>query len=179
MDADYLLFSPTAVKKIPEILYFIIRHISQAPSPETRIDFNWTRLLYGYKALDAASWQLFPRIGVHYIRCTQVLNGESKEGGVTSNSRSLDGTYPVIGLQLQYGLPYGFDLGLELEGIHLISRGYLSMTRLKAQWSIHPDVVFSIAVYNRLREYAEDYQPLNNEWFYSLSGWSAGISFNF
>jgi len=179
VDVDHLLFAPTAVKKITRDFIFHNQTYLAGTPLETRIDFNWTRLLYGYKALDTASWQLFPRIGVHYIRCTQVLNGESKEGGVTSNSRSLDGTYPVIGLQLQYALPYGFDLGLELEGIHLISRGYLSMTRLKAQWSIHPDVVFSIAGYNRLAQYAEDYQPLNNEWFYSLSGWSAGISFNF
>ncbi len=179
LDADYLLFSPTAVKKINRDFVFHGQTYLAGTSLETRVDFNWARAIYGYKALDVSSWQLFPRVGVHYIRCTQVLNGQSKEGGVTSNSRSLDGTYPVIGFQLQYGLPYGFDLGLEAEGIHLITRGYLSLTSLKAQWSIHPDIVFSIAGYNRLAHYVEDNQRLNNEWFYSLSGWSAGISFSF
>lgn len=179
LDADYLFFSPTAVKKATKSFIFQNQTYLAGADLETRIDFNWIRLLYGYRVLDVASWQLFPRIGVHHVRCAQTLNGKSKEGGVTSNSRSLDGTYPVLGLQLQYGLPYGFDLDMELEGIHLITRGYLSMCRLKAQWTIHPDVVLSLTGYNRLVDYVEDYQRLNNEWFYSLSGWSAGISFSF
>lgn len=179
LDADYLLFSPTAVKKATKTFIFHNQTYRAGTDLETRIDFNWIRLLYGYRVLDAASWQLFSRIGVHYVRCAQTLNGESKEGGLTSNSRSLDGTYPVLGLQLQYALPYGFDLGMELEGIHLITRGYLSMSRLTAQWTIHPDIVLSLTGFNRLVHYEEDYQRLNNEWFYSLSGWSAGISFSF
>ena len=178
-NADYLLFSPTAVKKTTKTFIFRNQTYRAGTELETRIDFNWIRLLYGYRALDVASWELFPRIGVHYIRCAQTLNGESKEGGITSNSRTLDGTYPALGLQLHYSLPYGFDLDMELEGIHLITRGYLSMSSLKAQWTIHPDVVLSLTGYNRLVDYAEDFQRLNNEWFYSLSGWSAGISFSF
>ncbi len=179
LEADYLLFSPTGVKKATKTFIFQNQTYRTGTDLETRLDFNWIRLLYGYRVLDVASWQLFPRIGVHYVRCAQTLNGKSKEGEITSNSRILDGTYPVLGLQLQYGLPYGFDLGMELEGIHLITRGYLSMASLKAQWTIHPDVVLSLTGYNRLVDYEEDFQRLNNEWLYSLSGWSAGISFSF
>jgi hypothetical protein len=179
LNADYLLFSPTAVKKATKTFIFHNQTYRAGTELETRLDFNWIRLLYGYRVLDVASWQLFPLIGVHYVRCAQTLNGESKEGGLTSNSRSLDGTYPALGLRLQYGLPYGVDLDMELEGMHLITRGYLSMSILKAQWTIHPDVVLSLTGYNRLVNYEEDSQRLNNEWFYSLSGWSAGISFSF
>ncbi|HTY26170.1 MAG TPA: hypothetical protein VMC85_23775 [Desulfomonilaceae bacterium] len=179
LESDYLLFTPTAIKKATKTFKFQNQTYLAGTNLETRLDFNWARLCYGYRALDMASWQLFPRIGVHYVRCSMTLNGESKEVGMTSNSRSLDGTYPVLGLEIRYALPYGFDLGMELEGIHLITRGYLSMASLKAQWAVHPDIVLCLTGFNRLVQYAEDYQPLNNEWLYSLSGWSAGISFSF
>jgi hypothetical protein len=179
LDSDYLLYSPTALKRIDRTFVFHNQTYLPGTSVECRLDFNWLRFSYGYKALDMASWQIFPRVGVHHVRCTKTLNGESKEGGVSSNTRSLDGTYPVLGVETRYGLPYGIDVGLELEGMHLITRGFIALSRLRAQWAFHPDISISVSASNRLVQYVEDNQPLNNEWFYSLSGWSAGVSFGF
>ncbi len=178
-DADYLLFSPTAVRKLSKTIIFHNQTYVPGSTLEARIEFNWLRFAYGYKVLDSASWQLFPRVGAHYIRCSQTLNGESKEAGVNSNSRTLDGIYPVLGFQVQYAFPYGFDAGFELEGVHLITRGYLAMSRVKAQWTIHPDITLIFTGWDRLALYLEDQQPLNNEWRYNLAGWSAGIAFRF
>ncbi len=179
LDSDYLLFSPTAIKRPEKDFVFHNQTYLAGTSVESRLDFNWLRLCYGYKAVDIASWQVFPRVGVHHVRCAMTLNGESKEGGISSNTRSLDGTYPVLGLETRLGLPYGLDLSLELEGVHLVTRGFLAHSRLRAQWAIHPDISLSLSASNRLIQYAEDNQPLNNEWFYSLTGWSAGVSFGF
>jgi hypothetical protein len=96
-----------------------------------------------------------------------------------SNNRTLDGAYPVLGFEARYLFPYGLDVSLELEGVHLITRGHLSTLRLGASWEIYPDVVVNFSCSNRLVQYIEDNQPLNNEWFSNLSGLSAGISFSF
>ncbi len=92
---------------------------------ETKVDLNWLRLSYGYKLWDFlfCGW---PPAGVHHIRNTTTINGVTEEEGLASNTRSLDGTYPVLGLETRVLLPHGIDFGLELEGTHLITRGFLT-----------------------------------------------------
>jgi len=179
LNVDFLMFSPTGMKKIRRTFRFHNKTYDAGASVDTRIDFNWLRLSYGYRAWGDPSWWIAPRVGVHYIGCSATLNGETREGGLLSNTRRLDGVYPVLGLEGRYQFPYGIDLVLELEGTHLITRGFLTMVRLGAAWEVYPDVVFSFNCSNRLVQYVEDNQPLNNEWFYSVSGVSGGISFGF
>jgi hypothetical protein len=179
LNFDYLMFAPTGIKRAPRTFRFHNKTYLSGTSLETRLDFNWFRLSYGYKLWDLTPWWIVPRIGVHHIRYSATLNGETDEDGIMSNTRSLDGTYPVVGLETRYSSPYGVDFGLELEGIHLITAGFLSMARLRVNWEIYPDVVMTLNGSSRVVQYIEDNQPLNNEWFYVLSGWSAGISFAF
>jgi hypothetical protein len=179
LDFDFLMFAPTGIKRAPRTFRFHNKTYLAGTSLETRLDFNWFRLSYGYKLWDLSSLWVIPRIGVHHVRYSATLNGETDEDGIISNTRSLDGTYPVLGLETRYSAPYGLDFGLELEGIHLITTGFLSMARLRVQWEVYPDVVLSLSGSSRVVQNVEDNQPLNNEWFYVLSGWSAGISFAF
>ena len=176
---DYLMYSPTGLRRPPRTFIFHNRTYTPDNIIETKVDFNWLRLSYGYKLWEFSPLWVAPRIGMHYILNTTTINGPSQEEELLSNSRSLDAVYPVLGLETRFLFPYGFDLGVELEGTHLITRGYLAMLRLNAQWEIHPDVVLSLGGSSRIVQYQEDHQPLNNEWFYVLSGWSAGISFAF
>jgi hypothetical protein len=176
---DYLTYSPTGLKRPPRTFIFHNRTYTPDNVLETKLDFNWLRLSYGYKLWDFSLFWVAPRLGVHHIRTTTTINGFTEEEGMTSNSRSLDGTYPVLGVETRFVFPYGIDLGLELEGTHLITRGYLTMLRLNAQWEIHPDVVLTLGASTRIVQYQETEQPLNNEWSYYLSGWSAGIAFAF
>lgn len=179
LDFDFLMFAPTGIKRAPRTFRFHNKTYLEGTSLETRLDFNWFRLSYGYKLWDLSPWWVIPRIGVHHVRFAATLNGETDEDGIISNNRSLDGTYPVLGLETRFSSPYGIDFGLELEGIHLITAGFLSMGRLRVNWEIYPDVVISMAASSRVVQNVEDNQPLNNEWFYALSGWTAGISFAF
>lgn len=176
---DYLMYSPTGLKRPPSAFKFHNRTYTPDNVLETRVDFNWLRLSYGYKLWDFSPLWIAPRVGVHYIRNTTTINGPTEEEGVISNTRSLDGTYPILGLETRLLFPYGIDIGLELEGTHLITRGFLTMLRLNAQWEIHPDVVLTLGGSSRIVQYIETEQTLNNEWFYILSGWSAGIAFAF
>lgn len=179
LNFDFLMFSPTAIKRVTRTFRFQNRTYLAGTSLETRLDFNWFRLCYEYKLWDLSPWWVAPRIGVHHIRYSTTLNGETDENEIMSNTRSLDGTYPVVGLETRYSTPYGIDFGLELEGIHLITAGFLSMARVRVNWEVYPDVMISLSGSSRVVQYIEDNQPLNNEWFYVLSGWSAGISFAF
>jgi len=179
LNFDFLMFSPTGIKRVSRTFHFHNKTYVAGASLETRLDFNWLRLGYSYKLWDLSPWWVAPRIGVHHVRYAATLNGETDEGGIMSNTRSLDGTYPVLGMETRYATPYGLDFGLELEGIHLITAGFLSMARLRVNWEVYPDVVISLSGSSRVVRYIEDNQPLNNEWFYVLSGWSAGISFAF
>lgn len=179
LNVDFLMFSPTGMKKLRRTFRFHNKTYEAGASIDTRIDFNWFRMSYGYKAWADSSWWLAPRAGIHYIGCSATLNGETREVGLLSNTRTLDAFYPVLGLEARYQFPYGIDVGLELEGIHLIARGFLTMVRLGASWEVYPDIVIGLHCSNRLVQYVEDFQPLNNEWFYIVSGMSGGISFGF
>jgi hypothetical protein len=179
VDFDFLMFAPTGIKRAPRTFRFHNKTYTAGTSLETRLDFNWFRLSYGYKLWDLSPWWVIPRIGVHHVRYAATVNGLTDEDGIISNTRSLDGTYPVLGIETRYSSPYGVDFGLELEGIHLITAGFLSMGRLRVNWEIYPDVVISLSGSSRVVQHVEDNQPLNNEWFYVLSGWSAGMSFAF
>jgi hypothetical protein len=177
--ADILMFSPTGMKKSPRTFRFHNQTYEAGTEVETHIDFSWLHASYGYKLWHDPSWWMAPRIGLHYLLYSATLNGATKEGGLMSNNRTLDGAYPVLGFEARYLFPYGLDVSLELEGVHLITRGHLSTLRLGASWEIYPDVVVNFSCSNRLVQYIEDNQPLNNEWFSNLSGLSAGISFSF
>ena len=176
---DFLMFSPTGNKRISRTFSFHNKTYEAGNTIDSRIDFNWLRLSYGYKLWTDPSWWIAPRAGGHYIGYTVTLNGETREAGLVSNSRRLDAFYPVLGLEVRYLFPYGIDLGLELEGVHLITRGFLTMVTLGASWEVYPDIVISLRCSNRLVQYMEDNQPVNNQWFQSMSGVSGGISFGF
>ena len=179
LDIDLLMFSPTGMKKIPRTFRFHNKTYPAGTSIDTRLDFNWLRVSYGYKAWADSGFWVAPRIGVHYIGYSATLSGETKDAGLLSNTRSLDAIYPVLGLESCYQFPYGMDLGLQLEGIHLVTTGFLAMVRLRALWEVYPDVVISVNWSNRLVQSVEDIQPLNNEWLYMISGVGGGISFGF
>ncbi|MBI5570782.1 MAG: hypothetical protein HY914_12625 [Desulfomonile tiedjei] len=176
---DLLSAGPSGLKKAPRKFVFHNRTYLPGTLIATKLNLDWVRFCYAYMAADAGSWWLAPRVGLHYVRCSTTLNGETEEEGMISNNRTLDATYPVLGFEARYLLPFGVDVGVEWEGMHLITRGYLSLTRATAHWEVHPDVVLFVGVSNRLAGWTEENQKLNNEWFYSLSGWSAGISFAF
>ncbi|MBI4963596.1 MAG: hypothetical protein HY913_09995 [Desulfomonile tiedjei] len=178
-NADFLMFSPTGMKRIPRTFRFHNKTYEVGTVVDTRIDLYWLRVSYGYKALDYPPWWIAPRVGVHYIGSSTTLNGETREAGVMSNTRSLDGVYPVLGLEGRLQFPHGIDFTLELEGTHLITRGFLTMVRLGVAWEVYPDIVINLRCTNRLVQCVEDFQPLNNEWFYIVSGVSGGISFGF
>lgn len=179
VELDYLSYSPSGLKRPSKSFRFQNRTYSPEDLLETKLDFNWFRFCYGYKLWDMSEFWIAPKIGIHHIRHTATINGFSEEEGFISNTRSLDGTYPVVGLETRYLFPYGIDLGLSFEGIHLITRGFLAQTQINVQWEVHPDVVLFLGLAGKVVQYIEDNQPLNNEWFYILSGWSAGISFTF
>lgn len=176
---DYLLYSPSGTKKIPRTFRFHNRTYEVDTTVETRLDFNWLRLNYGYKFLDMSSWWVAPKLGLHYVHYSATLNGKTVEEGIISNNRSLDATFPVLGLEARYLLPLGAELIAELEGIHLITNGFLAMLRLEARWEIHPDITVNVSGFSRFVQYQEDNQPLNNEWSFGLFGGAAGMSFAF
>ncbi len=179
LNFDFLMFSPTGLKRLRRKLRFQNKTYLPETSLETKLDYNWLRASYGYKLFDLSPWWVVPRIGLHYIHYTATLNGETEEDGIISNTRSLDATYPVVGLETRYSSPYGVDFGFEVEGIHLITAGYLSMASLSVNWEIYPDVVVMLRGSSRVVKHVEENQPLNNEWSFVLTGWSVGVSFAF
>jgi hypothetical protein len=179
LNFDYLMAMPTGVKRIAQSFRFQNKTYPAGSLLETRIDFNWLRFSYGYKILKVSSFWLGPRVGLHYVNCAATINGDSEEAGVISNTRRLDGVYPVLGLETRYLMPHGLDLCMEAEGIHLITRGFLTMFKVGVTWETIPNVALSTGFYSRLVQYVEDNQVLNNEWTYSLTGVSIGVMFGF
>lgn len=179
LNFDYLMATPTGVKRVAQSFRFQNKTYPAGTLLETRIDFNWLRFCYGYKILKVSSFSLGPRLGVHYVNCAATINGDSEEEGVMSNTRRLDAVYPVLGLDARFLMPHGIDLSLEAEGIHLITRGFLTMFKLGVTWETYPNVAVSAGLYSRLVQYVEDNQVLNNEWTYSLNGVSMGLLFGF
>lgn len=176
---EYLMIAPTGVKRVEETFRFHNRTYLEGTLVETCLDFNWIRLAYGYRFPAAGGWSIAPVLGVHHLRHGITLNAETEEFGMESNTRRLDGTYPVVGFETRYLFPYGMDASLEMEGVHLITRGFLSLVRCAVGWQIHPDIMLTVGVSNRTVHFLEDNQPLNNEWFYSMTGVQSGIAFSF
>lgn len=179
LDVDFMMCTPTGAKRSPRSFRFQNKTYPAGTMVETRLDFNWLRLSYGYKLLELPSRWLAPRIGLRWVSFGATLNGDTSEVGTYSNTRRLDGTFPVLGFQAGYQFPLGMELALELEGVHLITRGYLLEAGLSGSWEIYPDVVLTGGAYNRVAAWKEDHQQLNNEWAFTFSGVSAGISFAF
>jgi hypothetical protein len=179
VDFEYLMAVPTGVKKVPHSFRFQNKTYPAGTQLETRIDFNWLRLMYGYKLLELTSQWLGPRIGFHYVTFAASINGESEEAGIVSNTRRLDGMFPVLGLEARYLLPLGLDLSMEVDGVYLFSAGYLAMLKVGACWELYPNVVMTAGVCSRMVHYLEDNQPLNNEWTYLVTGLSMGMMFGF
>jgi hypothetical protein len=174
-----IMASPAGLKKIPNTFVFHNKTYSAGTLVETKLDLNWLRFGYGYKLLQASGVWLAPRVGFHYIRHAITVNGKTKERGVFSNSRDLDAAYPVVGLEIGCQFPYGLDLYLEMEGVHLVTRGYLALAGFGVSWGLYPDVVLTMGCNARTVSCVEDNQPLNNEWSYDILGVTAGISFTF
>jgi hypothetical protein len=179
LTAEYLMALPTGLRKAPHAFVFQNRTYAKDARLETRVDLNWLRCAYGYKAVDRGSWWIAPTLAVHYLHCSSTINGDTEEAGVVSNTRTLDGTFPVVGIETRYLFPYGLDMSFELEGIHLFGRGFLTAARVRGQVELHPDVVASLSLWHRFASRAENNQELNNQWSYSLLGLSGGISFGF
>ncbi len=179
LNLNFLAYSPTGSKTLTRTVRFQNKTYEEGTQIDTKVDFNWSRLNYGYKFTVLPELWFAPKVGVHHLRNTTTINGSTVEEGLISNTRSLDGTYPVLGLEARYLLPLGMDLGLEMEGIHLITRGYLGLVKLNARWEYHPEVALMLSTSYRVVQYLEDNQRLNNEWTYSMLGWSAGIGFRF
>ncbi len=176
---DYLMMVPTGLRRVRDTFRFQNKTYPVGSLVETSLDFTWLRAAYGYKLIDSPGFWVAPQVGIHHVRHAATLKGRTQEAGVISNTRRLDGTYPTIGLETRYLLPYGIDIRLEMEGFHLITRGFVARTRVGVLWEAYPDIMLTFWGSNRLVHYLETNQPLNNEWFYSLSGVSGGIAFTF
>lgn len=179
IDCDYLMLQPTGYAKARHTFRFQNRTYNEGTAFETRLDMNWLHVSYGYRIAAVSSWLIVPRLGAHYVNCSTTINGETAEEGIASNTRSLDCTFPVLGLETRYLFPYGWDLGLEVEGVYLFQRGYLTSARITGNWEVHPDVVLTVSAFHRIAESTEDNQPLNNHWSYQLLGVSGTIRFSF
>lgn len=176
---DFLNLSPSGLKRIQAPFVFQNRIYPEDTSLETKLDVSWFRLAYGYKLYEIASSFLAPKVGIHHVRLGATINGETKDEGLYSNTRRLDGTFPVIGLEARHFFPLGLDLAVELEGIHLITRGFLTLLTITGGWEVHPDVMVTLGITSRICNWTEDHQPLNNEWSLSILGLSSGVSFGF
>lgn len=179
LDVYFMMSTPSGARRSPRSFRFQNKTYQADTLVETRLDFNWLRFAYGYKLIELPSRWLAPRIGVHWIGFGATLNGDTQEAGTISNTRRLDGTFPVVGFEAGYQLPHGLGLKLELEGMHLITRGFILAAGMSGSWEIYPDIVLTGGAYNRIAAWTEDHQQLNNEWSFTFSGISAGISFGF
>ncbi len=179
VDFDFLMFSPTGAKRVPREIRFHNRTYAPGTQLESKLDFNWFRIAYGYKLWDLSPVLIYPLVGVHYVRLGTTINGAAEDGEILSNNRTLDAAFPVLGLQTRFLLLYGFESDFSLEGIYLFGRGALAQMNLGLRRSVHPDITVDLAWSSRLVNTIEDNQELNNEWFYLLSGWTFGVSFGF
>ncbi len=178
-ETELFTASPTGLKKIQSPFVFQGQSYTHDTPLEARLDISWFRFCYGYKAFTLASSYLAPRIGLHHVRLGATINGQNKNATLLSNTRRLDGTFPVMGFEARHSFPYGMDLSLQLEGFHLITRGFITLLQIGGEWEVHPDVSLRAAILARVCNWTEDNQELNNEWTLSVAGLSTGISFGF
>jgi len=179
VETDLFTASPTSQRRIQAPFVFQGQTYTQDTPLEARLDIGWFRFCYGYKAFTLASSYLAPRIGLHHVRLGATINGANKDGALLSNTRRLDGTFPVLGVEARHSFPYGMDLSVQLEGVHLITRGFATLLKIAGEWEVHPDVSIRAAVSARVCNWTEDNQTLNNEWTLSVAGFSTGVSFGF
>jgi hypothetical protein len=179
IDLDTVMFSPSAERRISRPLTFHNKTYEEGVMVESKLDVSWTRGAYGYALKEWAGFLVGPLVGAHYIHNRIVLNADTKEAGLLSNSRSLDAIFPVAGFDARRELLPGFGAFIELEGIHLITRGFLASARLSLAVEPHPDVVWTGGVWARAIQSTETNQQLNNEWFIAgVCAWT-GLSFSF
>jgi hypothetical protein len=176
---ELLMLTPNGVKKVPRTFRFQNKTYERDTMLETKLDLNWIRFEYGYRLFELSGLWVAPRIGIHHIRQGLTIIGETREAGEMSNTRRLDGTFPVLGCEARQLLPLGLDLRLEMEGAYLLTRGYLGLIRLGAIWQAHPDVMGSVGCTSQVVKWVETNQPLNNQWSYTVFGLTGGLSFTF
>jgi hypothetical protein len=179
INIDRVMFTPSAERRIHRTLVFHNKTYETGTTVESKIDFTWTRGGYGYALKEWGGFYIGPRVGVHYIHNRISLNAETKEAGLLANSRALDATFPVLGFDVRRELLPGFGAFLDVEGIHLVTRGFLAMGRFSLALEPHPDIVWTGGVWARWAHFLEDNQPVNNEWrMAGLCFWT-GLSFSF
>lgn len=176
---EYSLFMPSGLRRITRDFLFHNRLYTEGTLIDSKIDFNWLRMFYCYRIYEEGALRISPGIGFNHVRFGATLNNATEEGEFVSNSRRLDVTYPTIGLEVKFLAPHGLDFRWQFEGMSLIGRGFVTMAKASANWEIYPDININCGVSNRMTKSAEDNQELNNEWFFSLTGLSAGIAFGF
>jgi hypothetical protein len=179
LNIEYLSFLPNGVVKVGRTFVFHNKTYEKGTRVETKLELNWLRIEYGYRFATDAGLSIAPRIGLHYVSQGITLIGETREAGRISNTRRLDGVYPVIGVAAYQKLPAGVTLSLEMEGIHLVTRGYLALVGVRGAWEVYPDIVLTFGGSSRLVRYVETNQPLNNQWKYAVLGMTAGVSVTF
>ena len=179
LNIEYLNFLPNGVKKVRRTFVFHNKTYQKGTRVETKLELNWLRLEYGYRFGTGKGRSVAPRIGLHYVDQGLTLIGDTREAGKISNTRRLGGTYPVIGVAAYQKLPAGMTLRIEMEGIHMITRGYLALVGIGGTWEVYPDVVLTFGGSNRLVRYIETNQPLNNQWTYAVFSMTAGVSVTF
>ncbi len=179
LNLNYLTFSPTGLSTVGRTFRMQNRTYPAGTVLETHLDFHWFRFGYGYALRNAPPVLVAPKIGVHHVRHRIMLNGETEETGLLSNTRRLDATYPVLGFFSGVQLPYGVEIWAEAEGMHLITRGFLTHVNIEARWEVVPDMSISMGGGNRTVHYLETNQTLNNEWHYRIFDFHAGVAFSF
>lgn len=179
INIDYSMFMPSGLRRITRDFLFHNRLYTENTLIDSKIDFNWLRFFYSYRAYEEGSLRISPGFGVNHVRFGATLNNATEDGEFISNVRRLDLTYPTIGIDIRFLAPHGLDFRWQLEGMSLITRGFMTNARISANWEIYPDININFCVSNRLTQSVEDNQELNNEWMFSFTGMSAGIAFGF
>lgn len=176
---DYSTFMPTGLRKINRDFLFHNRLYTEGTLISSKIQFNWLRFFYAYRAYEEGSIRVAPALGFNYVRFGATLNSTTEDGILESNSRTLDIFYPTIGMEMRFLAPHGLDFRWQFEGMSLITRGFVMLNKASAVWEIYPDIQINFSVSNRMTQSVEDNQELNNEWMFTLTGFSAGVAFGF
>ncbi len=176
---DYSTFMPTGLRKITRDFLFHNQLYTEGTLISSKIQFNWLRFFYAYRAYEEGSIRLSPALGFSYVRFGATLNSTTEEGILESNSRTLDIFYPTAGMELRFLAPHGLEFRWQFEAMSLITRGFVSLNKASAIWEIYPDIQLNFSFSNRMTQSVEDNQELNNEWMFTLTGFSAGVAFGF
>lgn len=179
INLDYSTFMPTGLRKINRDFLFHNKLYTEGTLISSKIEFNWLRFFYAYRAYEEGSIRVSPALGFNYVRFGATLNSSTDDGELQSNSRTLDVAYPTLGMEMRFLAPYGLEFRWQFEAMSLITRGFVAVNKASANWEIYPDIQINFCVSNRFTQSVEDNQELNNEWMFSLTGLSAGIAFGF